>query len=116
MVTLYTYCNFVMFIHFFIRCCFAPFLLGFSRQPAAAALSPEEQAALESKKKAEALKNEGNELYKKRSFDAAIAKYNEAIAVEPSNPNLLLNRSAAYRYLSFSFVLFSVFFFFFFFS
>jgi tetratricopeptide (TPR) repeat protein len=35
-------------------------------------------------------------LYKKRQFDAAIEKYNAAMALDPSNPNYLLNRSAAY--------------------
>jgi stress-induced-phosphoprotein 1 len=39
-------------------------------------------------------KEEGNKLYQARQFDAALAKYDEAIALDPTNTTFLLNRTA----------------------
>jgi stress-induced-phosphoprotein 1 len=40
------------------------------------------------------LKEEGNALYKKREFDAALEKYAAAFEMDPTNTTLLLNRTA----------------------
>merc|ERR1712045_918936 len=46
--------------------------------------------------KADAVKAEGNTLYKARKFDEAIAKYKEASSILPDNPVYFLNISAVY--------------------
>lgn len=50
----------------------------------------------EAKAKANALKGEGNKAMAVKEFDVAIAKYSEAIALDPSNVVFLSNRAAAY--------------------
>lgn len=56
----------------------------------------ERRAAMsEEEKQAEKLKNEGNELYKKRQFAEAIALYEKAIDLCPDNLLFRLNRAAA---------------------
>lgn len=50
----------------------------------------------EAKAKANALKGEGNKAMALKDFDTAIAKYSEAIALDPSNVVFLSNRAAAY--------------------
>lgn len=62
--------------------------------PAAAAASSAASAA-EDKKKAEALKAEGNALMSKKQHQAAIDKYTEAIKLDP-NPVFYSNRAAAW--------------------
>jgi len=62
--------------------------------------SPEEikkqqEAGLpENKRKALRLKEEGNEFYKKREFENAVAKYEEAIESDPTDPTYVNNRAA----------------------
>jgi len=48
------------------------------------------------KKAAVALKTEGNELYKKKDFDGALGKYDEAIAKDPKNMTFISNKAAVY--------------------
>ena len=49
----------------------------------------------ESRKRALEAKDAGNAAYKKRDFDAAIAKYDEAIELDPEDISFLNNRAAA---------------------
>jgi len=62
-------------------------------------LSAEEIAEREAKRardeKALSLKEEGNALYKAKDYDAAIGKYKEAQAVDPTNAAFVVNESAA---------------------
>ena len=58
-------------------------------------LDEQEKKRLEIKKSAEATKNKGNDLYKQKKFDEAISLYNQAIELDPSNLNFVLNRAAA---------------------
>jgi small glutamine-rich tetratricopeptide repeat-containing protein alpha len=61
------------------------------------AASPAERIpSAEDKKKAEALKMEGNAAISAKSYSLAIQKYSEAIALDPSNPVYYSNRAAAY--------------------
>jgi len=53
--------------------------------------TPEEREKREMKEKAVEIKNAGNELYKKKEFDDALVKYNEARELDPENMMLLLN-------------------------
>lgn len=46
--------------------------------------------------RAVACKNEGNTFFKARQFDQAIAKYSEAVELDPGNHVFYSNRSAAY--------------------
>jgi len=50
----------------------------------------------EEKKKADALKAEGNTFMSAQAYDKAIEKYSEAITIDPSNPIYLSNRAAAH--------------------
>ena len=50
-------------------------------------------------KKASDLKAEGNKLLQKRKFKEAIAKYEEAIALDPDNAVYYSNMAAAYSYV-----------------
>jgi len=58
--------------------------------------SAEKVASTEDKKKAEALKMEGNAAISAKSYSLAIQKYSEAIALDSSNPVYYSNRAAAY--------------------
>ncbi len=59
-------------------------------------LSPEEQKVKEAQKASRKKKEEGNELYKSKKFDEALAAYDEAIALDPTNMTFLLNKAAVY--------------------
>ena len=55
----------------------------------------EEEASLpEHKRRALKLKEEGNVFYKKRDFERAVAKYEEAIESDPTDPTYINNRAA----------------------
>jgi stress-induced-phosphoprotein 1 len=57
-------------------------------------LSPEELKKKETEKAAKAKKEEGNEFYKNKEFEKAIAAYDEAIAIDPTNMTFLSNKAA----------------------
>ena len=59
-------------------------------------LSPEERKVKENQKAAMAKKDEGNTLYKSKQFDEALAAYDAAIALDPSNMTFLNNKAAVY--------------------
>mmetsp|Transcript_19820 Transcript_19820/g.37017 ORF Transcript_19820/g.37017 Transcript_19820/m.37017 type:complete len:445 (-) Transcript_19820:1578-2912(-) len=59
-------------------------------------LSPEEREKKETEKKARVKKEEGNELYKAKKFEEALAAYDEAIAIDPTNMTFLSNKAAVY--------------------
>ena len=56
-------------------------------------IDPEEQERREKKKLAVAAKEEGNALYKAHKFDEAIAAYNRAIELDPSEMSFITNRA-----------------------
>jgi stress-induced-phosphoprotein 1 len=56
--------------------------------------TPQELQARENKKKALALKAEGNELYKAKMFAEAIDKYQEAVDLDPTNMTFVSNQAA----------------------
>jgi stress-induced-phosphoprotein 1 len=53
-----------------------------------------------SKAAAQAKKNEGNNFFKNKNYEPAIAKYTEAIALDPSDVTFYSNRSACYAALN----------------
>ena len=59
-------------------------------------LSPEERKKKEDKKAAVAAKVKGNDLYKSKKFDEALAAYDEAIALDPTNMTFINNKAAVY--------------------
>ena len=59
-------------------------------------LTPEEKKSKEDQKSAVAAKLKGNELYKAKKFDEALAAYDEAIALDPTNMTFLSNKAAVY--------------------
>lgn len=59
-------------------------------------LSPEEQKKKETEKAARLKKEEGNNFYKKKEFEKALAAYDEAIAIDPKNMTFLSNKAAVY--------------------
>lgn len=59
-------------------------------------LSDEEKSKLASKKEAEAEKSKGNDAYKERKFDTAIAHYSKASELDSNNMVYLNNLSAVY--------------------
>ena len=59
-------------------------------------LSPEERKKKETEKEARLKKEEGNELFKKKEFEKALAAYDEAIAIDPKNMTFLSNKAAVY--------------------
>lgn len=59
-------------------------------------LSPEERKKKEDQKAAVAAKEKGNTLYKSKQFDEALAAYDEAIALDPSNMTFINNKAAVY--------------------
>lgn len=59
-------------------------------------LSPEEQEQRAIKKRASDAKDRGNALYKERKFSEALAAYDEARSIDPSNIMFLNNKAAVY--------------------
>jgi len=59
-------------------------------------LSPAERKRKEDQKAALACKARGNDLYKSKKFDDAIAAYNEAIAFDSTNMTFVNNKAAVY--------------------
>jgi stress-induced-phosphoprotein 1 len=59
-------------------------------------LSPEERKMKETEKAAKEKKEEGNEFYKNKEFEKAIAAYDEAIAIDPTNMTFQSNKAAVY--------------------
>merc|ERR1712170_256928 len=59
-------------------------------------LSPEERKTKEDQKAAIAAKEKGNKLYKSKKFDDALAAYDEAIALDPTNMTFISNKAAVY--------------------
>jgi Flp pilus assembly protein TadD len=53
-----------------------------------------------SKAAAQALKAAGNDFFKNKNYENAIAKYTEAIAADPSDVTFYSNRSACYAALN----------------
>ena len=66
------------------------------KKEAEEALPDEEKEKLAKAKQAEAVKLEGNTLYKAKKFDEAIVKYSEAIALNPSEIIFYSNLAAVY--------------------
>jgi stress-induced-phosphoprotein 1 len=58
--------------------------------------SPEERHDKEQQLAAKKKKEEGNELYKAQKFDEALAAYDEAIVLDPTNMTFLSNKAAVY--------------------
>jgi len=58
--------------------------------------TPEELKRKLDQKMAIEAKEKGNDLYKKKQFDEALAAYNEAIALDPTNMTFLNNKAAVY--------------------
>lgn len=63
---------------------------------AAASEQPKKEVSADAKAKAEALKGEGNKAIGAKDYDTAVAKYTEAIELDPYNVVYLSNRAAAY--------------------
>jgi stress-induced-phosphoprotein 1 len=59
-------------------------------------LSPKEREKKETEKNARLKKEEGNGLYKAKKFDEALAAYDEAVAIDPTNMTFLSNKAAVY--------------------
>jgi len=59
-------------------------------------LSPKERKKQEDRKAAVKCKERGNELYKSKKFDEALAAYDEAIALDPTSMTFVSNKSAVY--------------------
>ncbi|CAJ1966738.1 unnamed protein product [Cylindrotheca closterium] len=59
-------------------------------------LSPEERKKKETERDARVKKEAGNEFYKKKEFEKALAAYDEAIAIDPTNMTFLSNKAAVY--------------------
>jgi len=60
------------------------------------ALSPEERETKEKQKASVKAKEEGNDLYKAKKFDEALAAYDKAIELDPTNMTFLSNKAAVY--------------------
>lgn len=58
------------------------------------ALSSEEKEKLATKSKATEHKKKGNDLYKAREFEQALAEYDIAIGIDPTDMTFLTNRAA----------------------
>jgi stress-induced-phosphoprotein 1 len=59
-------------------------------------LTPAERKKREDQKAAVEAKMRGNELYKSKKFDEALAAYDEAIALDPTNMTFINNKAAVY--------------------
>jgi stress-induced-phosphoprotein 1 len=59
-------------------------------------LSPEEQKKKETQRDARLKKEEGNNFYKNKDFEKALACYDEAIAIDSTNMTYLSNKAAVY--------------------
>jgi stress-induced-phosphoprotein 1 len=59
-------------------------------------MTPEELKQKQDQKAALKAKERGNDLYKKKQFDEALAAYDEAIALDPTNMTFLNNKAAVY--------------------
>ena len=59
-------------------------------------LSPEERKKKEDAKKAMEAKKKGNALFMEKKFDEALAAYDEAIALDPTNMTYVANKAAVY--------------------
>ena len=59
-------------------------------------LSPQERKVKEQEKSARLKKEEGNEHYKNKRFDKALAAYDAAIEIDPTNMSFLSNKAAVY--------------------
>ncbi len=59
-------------------------------------LSPAERKKKEDQLAATKCKERGNDLYKSKKFDEAIAAYDEAVALDPANMTFLCNKAAVY--------------------
>merc|ERR1719266_1135604 len=59
-------------------------------------LTPEEFKTKQDKKASIEAKTRGNDLYKKKDFEGALAAYDEAIALDPTNMTFLSNKAAVY--------------------
>jgi len=59
-------------------------------------LSTEDRKKKEIEKKARVAKEKGNDLYKTKKFEEALAAYDEAIAIDPTCMTFLLNKAAVY--------------------
>lgn len=59
-------------------------------------LTPEELKRKQDQKAAVEAKERGNNLYKKKQFDDALAAYDEAIALDPTNMTFVNNKAAVY--------------------
>jgi len=57
-------------------------------------LTPEEKEIKAAKARALSLKEKGNNLYKEKKFDEAIAAYDDAIAADPTNVTFINNKAA----------------------
>lgn len=59
-------------------------------------LTPAERKKKEDQKAAVACKERGNELFKSKKFDEALAAYDEAIELDPTNMTFINNKAAVY--------------------
>lgn len=59
-------------------------------------LTPEERKIKDDKKAAVVAKEKGNDFYKSKQFDEAIAAYDEAISLDPTNMTFINNKAAVY--------------------
>jgi stress-induced-phosphoprotein 1 len=59
-------------------------------------LSSADRAKKETEKKAQLKKEEGNELYRAKKFVEALAAYDEAVTIDPTNMTFLSNKAAVY--------------------